>query len=305
MRKLRLFISELAPSADTEFPLSDAMQHRLFTVLRVSAHTEIELFDGYGRSQQAIILPTKATSISAEPHNAKRSRKTKKHSFFAKTTTPPSARDEIKLQVHYGIALIKGERFDWALQKMTELGVTQITPLICDHGEVKLAGERLQKKMSQWEAILIAAAEQCHFNWLPTLNSPAPVSAWCESINTYLNSSAENSTITTQALSNVRVAPTIKKWILCPTDTSESPANAIGRHTTNTTPFQLAVCSGPEGGFSKEEISAAQAAGFESLTLGPRVLRAETAPVVALSLGQWLWGDFQKSRHAMVNKDRD
>lgn len=289
MRKFRLLTENLTEGVDAEIPLTEAMLHRLSTVLRLPANTEIECFDGQGRWQSAVLLSAKSLSanqaddakdnVDNSPNNnlAKNTnnkkgkkqnshkRKSKKESLIAKSLTAPTMSPRPQLQVHYGIALIKGERFDWALQKMTEMGVTEITPLICQHGEVKLSGERLAKKVAQWQAILIAAAEQCHLNWLPTLNMPTPITEWYTQLGK---------------------APD-KKWILSPLPISESTSNA-----TDAPPSQLTICSGPEGGFSPEELTGAQQAGFESLTLGPRILRAETAPIAALTLGHWLWGDF-------------
>lgn len=284
MRKFRLYSPTLAPHADTPFPLTEAMQHRLFTVLRVSADTEIELFDGHGHWQTAVIVPSQATS---EAPNSKRARKVKKSTLMARTVTAPQKSEPIALTVHYGLALIKGERFDWALQKMTELGVTAITPLLCEHGEVKLAGERLTKKMNHWRAILIAAAEQCHLNWLPILHPPSTVADWCQ---TQAASTAADGSDTSSPEASC------KKWILSPPRNAEDAAAPTHWAGSAPGPRQLAICSGPEGGFATQELQAASNAGFECLTLGPRVLRAETAPLVALGLGHWLWGDFQDTQ---------
>lgn len=295
MRKFRVFTENLANSADAEIPLTEAIQHRLSTVLRLAPNTEIECFDGQGHWQSAILRSpdlasaTKtANSTESKATGKKHRRKPSKQNLIAMSLSPPALSPRPALQVRYGIALIKGERFEWALQKMTEMGVTDITPLICQHGEVKLNGERLAKKMRQWQAILIAAAEQCHLNWLPTLNMPSLMSDWCSHNN----------------------IPEQKQWILSPLPEHEhehgheneqaGSANEYApRGTATTWPKaadthrrRLAICSGPEGGFSAEERQVAKQTGFESLTLGPRILRAETAPIAALTLGHWLWGDF-------------
>ena len=164
------------------------------------------------------------------------------------------------LSVHYGLALIKGKRFEWALQKMTELGVTHITPLITERSEVKLSGVRLDKKMTQRRNELIAALKQSHRVYLPHLSPPQSLSDWLAEI-----------TKTCQ-----------QRWILCPHSTAKlDPLTTLREPHT-----PLAIASGPEGGFSPHEIDSAQALGFTPLRLGPRVLRAETAPLVALTLAQ-------------------
>src|SRR5690606_27112748 len=82
------------------------------------------------------------------------------------------------LELELAIGLSRGERMDWVLQKATELGVTRITPLFTERTEVKLTGERLDKKLDHWQQILISACEQCQRNLLPVLAEPAPVADW-------------------------------------------------------------------------------------------------------------------------------
>jgi 16S rRNA (uracil1498-N3)-methyltransferase len=276
MRKFRLYAEALIPEANTPFPLTDAMQHRLSTVLRLNTPTEIELFDGRGSWQTLLVTPKKASGPTEEH---KQPRKLRKGNLTAHTLTAPQQSPRPLLEASYGLALIKGDRFDWALQKMTELGVAEITPLLCQHGEVTLTGKRLEKKMAQWHSILIAAAEQCHLNWLPSLNTPQTVSDWLQAATT----------------------KTDLQWILSPRPVSEqnNSTRDLASHTTDQveahkSPKTIAICSGPEGGFSETEIKTALASGFTPITFGPRVLRAETAPMAALSVSQWLLGDFKQ-----------
>jgi len=165
------------------------------------------------------------------------------------------------VHIHLGQVLGKGDHMDYALQKAVELGVSEITPLFSQHCEVSLKGERLEKKLQQWRHLLISACEQSGLNIVPILNSPQPVAAWCETLITE------------------------RKWIL---HTEELPANPFQGEA----PQSIGVAIGPEGGFSDEEVVQAKEKGFDVLTLGPRVWRTETAPVVILSLIQQIWGDF-------------
>ncbi len=149
---------------------------------------------------------------------------------------------------------------DWVLQKATELGVTKITPLITERTEVKLGGERADKKIEHWQQILISACEQCQRNILPELSEPKNYSEWIVQCDAEL------------------------KFVLHHRDNQGFPQN----RTTQS----VALLIGPEGGLDDDEIALAITQNFSPLTLGPRVLRTETAPVAAISLVQYLWGDF-------------
>lgn len=165
------------------------------------------------------------------------------------------------VQVHLGQVMGKGDHMDYALQKAVELGVAEITPLFSQRCEVSLKGERLEKKLQQWRHLLISACEQSGLNIVPVLNAPQPLTAWCEAVATE------------------------RKWIL---HTEDLPVNPF----QGDAPQSVGVAIGPEGGFSDEEVAHAKEKGFDVLTLGPRVWRTETAPVVILSLIQQIWGDF-------------
>ena len=166
---------------------------------------------------------------------------------------------ESSLQSHLAISISRGERFDFVLQKATELGVTEITPLFTERTEVKLQGDRLDKKLSSWQKILISACEQCGRNVIPTLNLPQAFEPF------------------------IRSAQAEQKFVLHHRNTV-SPSNA-------TTAKSVLLLVGPEGGLSEQEIAGAREYDFQNLALGPRVLRTETAPLAALSIFQFLWGD--------------
>lgn len=166
------------------------------------------------------------------------------------------------LHLHLGQVMGKGDHMDYALQKAVELGVSEITPLTSHHCEVSLKGERLEKKMQQWRHLLISACEQSGLNIIPILNPPQPAHQWFASVETE------------------------RKWLL---HTDNLPADPFHGEA----PASLCFAVGPEGGFDDEEVALAREHGFEVITLGPRVWRTETAPVVMLSLIQMTWGDFR------------
>ncbi|MEX2474501.1 16S rRNA (uracil(1498)-N(3))-methyltransferase [Marinobacter sp.] len=167
---------------------------------------------------------------------------------------------ESPLDIVLGQSLSKGDRMDYAVQKAVEMGVTRIVPLNTEHCDVKLKGDWEDKRLRHWQSVAISAAEQCGRARVPEI---APVMA-------------------------------LNEWF----DHTEScDLRLVLHHRTEQSlgsmnrPARIALMIGPEGGLSADEISAAESAGFLPVALGPRVLRTETAPVAAIALCQWLWGD--------------
>lgn len=170
---------------------------------------------------------------------------------------------ESPLVVHLGQAISKGDRMDYAIQKAVELGVAAITPLYTAHGDVRLKGERQAKKLAHWQAVAASACEQCGRATLPPVHAPSSLADWLtgrdEALRLMLHPAAEHHGLD-----------------------GDIPASA-------------ALLIGPEGGLSPTEVDAAREAGFSALSLGPRILRTETAPVVALSLLQFRFGDLRRA----------
>lgn len=170
-----------------------------------------------------------------------------------------AGRGESPLTVHLGQAISKGDRMDYAIQKAVELGVAAITPLYTEHGDVRLKGEREAKKLGHWQAVAASACEQCGRAVVPTVYPPRFLAEWL----------AERREVLRLVL---------------------HPASQGALERTGA-PGSAALLIGPEGGLSASEVEAATAAGFAPLSLGPRILRTETAPVVALALLQYRFGD--------------
>lgn len=166
------------------------------------------------------------------------------------------------LQIELGIALSKGDRFDLVVQKATELGVHGIQPLLTDRIDVRLNPERMNKKLDHWRGIAISACEQSGRNLLPTIEQPVSLDDWCA------KSDAGNRMVLDPLSGN-----SIKDLKIQP-----------GQQTM--------VLIGPEGGLSEREIDVAQANQFIGISLGPRILRTETAPLAIISILQALHGDF-------------
>jgi len=170
--------------------------------------------------------------------------------------------DPPRVEIHLGIGISRGERLALALQKATELGVGRITPLHTERTLVKLDGARLGQRQEHWRGILIAACEQSGRRRLPVLDPTRPLGEWLrgregEGLALDLDPTGEHS------LRDL-APPQGPVWLLI----------------------------GPEGGLSRAEHAEAARAGFLAVRLGPRILRAETAPLAAIAAIQTLWGDF-------------
>ena len=240
MRVPRLFTRALLQT-DSECQLEEAQSHYLSRVLRMDIGRPLVLFNGLGGEYTATISQLSKKHVSATIN-----------SFSADNRQSP-------LSIHLGIAISKGDRFELVLQKATELGVTQITPLLTERTEFKAKAERLAKKESHWQQVIIAACEQSQRNLLPEIHSTTELTNWLPTL--------------TES----------HKFVLH--HRSDTPLSDFNQ------PNSVALVIGPEGGLSESEIQQAVNEGFHSLTLGPRVLRTETAPITAISLLQYIWGD--------------
>jgi len=241
MRIPRIFTEQALHSGE-HIELEESASHHLSKVLRMQAGRELIVFNGKGGEFAATIheVSKKYVTVSVAAHTADNR--------------------ESPLELELAIGISRGERFEWVLQKATELGVTKITPLITERTEVKTGGDRQEKIMDRWQHILISACEQCQRNLLPTLSAPIQIADWLPNVNSDL------------------------RFVLHHRDSKTLPADQK--------PQSVTLLIGPEGGLSESEIAQATEKKFNALTLGPRVLRTETAPVAAISLVQYLWGDF-------------
>lgn len=174
---------------------------------------------------------------------------------------------ESHLDITLGQVMSRGERMDYTVQKATELGVARIQPLTSERCEVRLSGKRQRKRVNNWQQIAISAAEQCGRARFPGIAEPLKLEDWLNKCDHDLH------------------------FVLHEQGQPFSGAD--------TTPQSIALLIGPEGGLSEREIETACRAAFIPVTLGPRTLRTETAPIAILSLCQWLWGDVQSPEKGM------
>lgn len=160
-----------------------------------------------------------------------------------------------------GQALLKGEKMDWVIQKTTELGVATIIPLQCRHSMVQPKADRIESQTARWRRIALEAAQQSEQWQVPTVEPPQ------------------------EAKRLVRnVSPLSVRLILMERRESGTTLSAVELPTSPQD--SITVLVGPEGGWAKEETAQAEEAGCIPITLGPNILRAETAGIVAVSILQ-------------------
>lgn len=169
--------------------------------------------------------------------------------------------NESPLHLTLFAALLKGEAMDRVMQKAVELGVSRIVPVAAARSEALPAGERRDKKLAHWQGVIVASAMQCGRAVLPALEEITPLAAMLDAADGL-------------------------RWIFSPhhAPTVDAPASAD----------RLSLLIGPEGGFTPDEVAAAQSAGWFIQRLGPRILRADTAATVAIARAQSRYGDLSR-----------
>jgi 16S rRNA (uracil1498-N3)-methyltransferase len=176
---------------------------------------------------------------------------------------PSSVVAESPLKIILGVGLLKSSKLDWLIQKTTELGVAEVVPFYSLHVVPQWEESRARLRQSRWEKIASEAAKQCGRAQVPKIHSP-------RSFEEVLVMKSEEAT-------------KILLW-------EKEPAGSL-KNVSPSTASAIYALIGPEGGFSDEEALRARGAGFQPIRLGPRVLRAETAGIVIVSLLQFVRGD--------------
>ena len=244
MRNPRLFTDQSLTAGDRVVLKGNVAQH-LGRVLRARAGDHIALFNGDGQEFAAQVVSVSKREVSVDIGEAH------------------SPNTESQVHTMLGLCLSKGDRFDWGIQKATELGVGTITPLQSERVDFAIPTDRIEKRVAHWQQIAVSACEQCGRVKVPSITPPQSLGSWVHNV------SAE------------------QKWVLhCADDTGASTSAII-----QGAPKDVALLIGPEGGLTNQEFAAASAEGFELLQLGPRVLRTETAPAAALSVLSVFWGE--------------
>lgn len=242
MRSIRGYLdAPLATGATLALP--EALTHHLTRVLRLKRGDPVTLFNGDGNDYLARL-------VSLEKRGAE-----------ALVESQEQVHTESPLRLTLAQGLCRGEKMDLVLQKATELGVSHVELLASERSEVRLSGEREERRMGHWRQVIASACEQCGRARLPALTAPVALPTWASS---------------RAGQAELRI-------------TLDPGADLRLRDLPIATDVVLAV--GPEGGFADSELALLQRNGFVGVRLGPRILRTETAGLAALAALQTLRGD--------------
>lgn len=241
----------LAPDTLLELPAGAA---RHVQVLRLQPGDAITLFDGQSALEYAATVTRMGRSdvqvqVGAAQHTAR----------------------EVARRVHLAVGMPANERMDWLVEKATELGVASIQPLMTERSVLRLSAERADKKVAHWHSVAIAACEQCGGNQVPTIHPVQTLAQWLRQVP---ETQATPTPTTTQ-----RLLLSLRDGCV----PVQQAMRVVGGVAVDGAKDAL-LLSGPEGGLSMAEEDLALAQGFRPASLGPRVLRAETAALAALTL---------------------
>lgn len=238
----RFYLNQPLHTGET-LSLTEAVAHHI-QVLRLPAGSDIQLFNGQGGEYTAVIedITKKQVIVSIKSHD--------------------TSERELSHQLTLAQALPEGNKLDWILEKSVELGATHIQPLSAQRCVVKLNADRAEKKVQHWEAILIAAAQQCGRNHVPDLLPLASFTQWIK-----------QPACQPRIMLTPRATHSLTQWAM------HNPAQDV------------TIMIGPEGGFSPDEEEIAIASGITMCSIGPRILRTETAGLAAITTLTAIWGE--------------
>lgn len=263
-------LSTLPIGASVE--LTESIVHHWCRVLRANIGDKGILFDGFGGEYQVQLQ-----TISKKHATA---------TLLAHVNTDRNAAVLTKI----GLVISRGERMDYAIQKSTELGVTAIQLLSSHHGEVNLKPAQVEKKLAQWQQVAIAACEQCGLNRPPLIIAPLSIDDWLLNVAASEKANEKEMVVSPMvaelskdAYYQVLQQPAdLRLQLSVPAAGQPLMPEALPVVLKKHAPY-IELLIGPEGGLSADECAKAADVGFAPWQIGPRVLRTETAPVVALA----------------------
>lgn len=241
----RLFVPAETLSHAMPLRLLGAEHHYLSRVLRLSIGDEVLLLDGVSQVVKTRIVAADAEALELERLSVE------------------TAASHGEPQVTLYMALLKGERHDLVVQKATELGARRIVTLLCKHCVPELGGERAERRQQRWQRIARAAAQQCRRPDLPEVTPPLT-----------LREALDQDRNRCRLMLYEGTAPPLRSLL----------DGNIAKNNDRNRPRDIALVIGPEGGLDGTELAQLREAGFLSASLGPRVLRAETAALAALAV---------------------
>ncbi len=239
------FYAPPSPLSNAQITLDPEESHHLARVLRLAEGARVFVFDGAGAEYECEVARVSKPAVEL--------------AVLTRLT------DEVEspLPLTLGQALIKGDKFDWVVQKATELGVTRIVPLMTEHSDVRKMEERAEQRLQRWRRIALEAVKQCGRRRLVEIIEPV------------------------SAMKFFEVADEQARWIF-----SERGGRSLREMAIECAPSpSVTLTIAPEGGWSDAELESAVSHGFISIHLGRRILRTETAAIAAVALTQHLFGD--------------
>jgi 16S rRNA (uracil1498-N3)-methyltransferase len=260
---MRRFYLPPAACKDDTLLLTDREAHHGAQVLRLQSGDEVTVLDGAGTR---LICAVKCVS-----------RKIIELSVRSRQKVPQAGFEVTLFQ-----SIVKGKAMETIVEKATELGVSRVVPLITERVVSQLDAERSDSKQAKWQLIAIESIKQCGSPWLPQIDAP-------QTLNEVLN---EIRRFDMAFVASLRDGRHIRQWVqtLCPTGAGREQAQCpTGRSSTlNSQPSTSlrsgCVWIGPEGDFTNAELDAIEASGAKPITLGPLVLRADTAAIASLAV---------------------
>jgi 16S rRNA (uracil1498-N3)-methyltransferase len=243
--------------------LSDSAAAHATRVLRLEVSDEIVLFNGDGHDYATAITSIKKNETLVIVKS------------FVKIT------NESPLNITLLQGISSGDRMDYTIQKAVELGVTAIVPIITTRSVVKLTNERAEKRLAHWQSVVHAACEQSGRAIIPSVFAPVQLSTWLAANIHAASSGAEIKTTLNTTSKSTK-----------PTRILLNPIGALHLADFAKPAGNIELLIGAEGGLSQSEIDTALSQGFQSVVLGARILRTETAALVAIAAMQTIWGDF-------------
>jgi 16S rRNA (uracil1498-N3)-methyltransferase len=243
--------------------LSDNAAAHATRVLRLEISDEIVLFNGDGHDYTCAITSIKKSETLVIVKS------------FVKIT------NESPLNITLLQGISSGDRMDYTIQKAVELGVKNIVPINTTRSVVKLTNERAEKRLAHWQSVVHAACEQSGRAFVPTVFAPVQLSAWLQA-----NSHEAAGDAHLMNAKNIDLNKNVNMRILL------NPIGALRLAELPKPTGNIELLIGAEGGLSQSEIDTAISQGFQSIVLGPRILRTETAALTAITAIQTIWGDF-------------
>ena len=242
-------------------------------VLRLQPGDAITLFNGRGHAEGS-------GQTSAEGEFAASVTRMGRSEVDVLVGAYTATQREAARAIHLAVCMPANDRMDWLIEKATELGAASIQPLMSERSVLRLKSERADKKLAHWRAAASAACEQCGRNRVPLIHDAMTLADWLKKSAAPGMAQTAGAAEAANAASTVHEAAGGLRLLLSLQSGSRPLAEIVAGSGANAFTF----LNGPEGGLSPAEEAAALACGFSPVTLGPRVLRAETAPLACLAL---------------------